>query len=75
MLTVPDWVMRRMEELPESETKTFPASSTVMPRGLLKRASAPVPSLVPETPTKPASVLTAPPGEIFLTVWLSVSVT
>jgi len=44
-------------------------------RGKLNRAAVPVPSVDPPTPANPASVLTAPDGEIMRSVSLSVSAT
>ena len=48
--------------LPESITYTLPALSTATPRGWKNRAPLLVPSALPHTPGKPASVLTSPPG-------------
>ena len=46
-----------------------------MLRGDVKRAASPVPSAVPDLPGEPASVCTAPAGEILRTVLLNRSAT
>ena len=43
----------------ESATKTLPEASTAMPRGKKKRATVPVPLLLPEV-FVPATVMTSP---------------
>src|SRR5262249_35377638 len=61
----PVGVSSRSVELPVSATKTLPDPSTATPRGELKRAEAPRPSLLPELPRGPARVLTLCRGVIF----------
>ena len=46
-----------------------------MPLGLWKRATLPVPSVVPLEPARPARVVTAPPEVILRMVWLAESAT
>jgi hypothetical protein len=68
--------MARMLELPLSTTKRVPAPSTAIIFGLLKRAAAPMPSVVPATPALPATVVTAPVASTMRRiVLLSVSAT
>ena len=58
----------------KSATKRLPLASTSTPRGLLKEAAAPTPSRYAANPL-PASVLTKPPGVIFLIQLLPASAT
>ena len=46
-----------------------------MPRGRLKRAVAPLPSVVPLAPARPAKVLTVPSVATRRMVWLALSAT
>ena len=65
VVTTPADVTFRMRLLLWSATKIFPLASTVTPVGALNCAAAPVPSANPAVPL-PASVVTTPPGVIFL---------
>src|SRR5580658_2807206 len=69
VVVTPDGEIRRTVSLPVSATYTFPAESTAMPEGLLKRAAEPVPSAEPDWPGLPARVLTVPKGVTVRTVW------
>ena len=59
VVTTPTGVTRRMRWLPKSATKMSPLAITDRPRGLLKAAPAPVPSVNAPVPL-PASRVTAP---------------
>src|SRR4051812_46155156 len=69
VLTTAAVVTRRIK-LDPSETKRFPAASAAKPVGNEKLADAPIPSVMPDDPAVPASVLTAPPGVILRRVLL-----
>ena len=75
MVTTPVGVIFRMVLLPQSATKTLPDPSTVTLWGSLKRAAAPVLSVLPDKPAVPASVVTTPVGVIFRMVLLPKSAT
>src|SRR5437867_5277036 len=72
---VPDGATRRTVWLPESSTYRLVLASTAIDWGWLKRALELVPSALPQTPPKPASVLTTPAGVTLRIVWLRVSAT
>src|ERR1019366_4090892 len=58
----PDGETSRKVWLPESATYRFPEASTPMPEGEAKSAPLFVPSVLPQIPPHPASVVTTPAG-------------
>src|SRR6476660_3485289 len=75
VVTTPAGVILRMVQLARSATYPMPVASTATPVGRLKRAAAPVPSVLPVLPAVPARVVTTPAGVILRMVALVWSAT
>ena len=73
--TVPLEVTLRTTLLWLSATNTFPLPSTATDVGWLNWAVVPVPSVVPEDPSDPASVVTTPAAVTLRITWLFLSAT
>src|SRR5262249_43096158 len=69
-------ITRRIVLFPASATSRFPSPSVARTVGDEKRAAAPVPSVAPDTPADPATVVTAPVATTtFRMMWFRESAT